>query len=53
MQISNYNDSHKIKKTWEDIKKLIALENRLLERIELLEKKVSNLIKLANQIESN
>ena len=39
----NYDIPNKIKNNWEDVSKLIALENQLIEKIKYLEDKVNRL----------
>ena len=46
----NYKESNKIQNNWEDISKLIALENELLERIDYLENKLNRLWNLTNKL---
>ena len=45
-----YNKSHKIFNCWQDIQKLIALENQLIRDIEFLRKEVHSLQQQANTI---
>jgi len=47
----NYNKTdRKIYNNWEDVKKLIALENELLKRLSILEKKIESLWVLTNSV---
>lgn len=46
----NYQESNKIKNNWEDVSKLIALENQLLKKIEYLENKLNRLWTLVNNL---
>jgi len=48
----NYQESHKIKKNWESIQRLVALENQLIKRIALLEAKAERLWKEINKVSS-
>lgn len=49
-KLKNYQQPHKIKNNWDDISKLIALENQLLEKITYLEEKLNRLWTLVNNL---
>ncbi|HEY0087675.1 MAG TPA: hypothetical protein VGB37_02460 [Candidatus Lokiarchaeia archaeon] len=47
---SNNKNNHKIRTLWDDVNKLIGLEEELLIRIESIEKSINNLWKTVSNL---